>query len=69
MVADGIDDSSEDESLSSTMIERDFIVAIERQQRLLAIRHASDAHVRQAQRRSGHWLSGRVANWWPTRRA
>jgi hypothetical protein len=51
------------------MIERDFIVAIERQQQLLASRHASDANVRHAQRYSGHWLSARVARWWPTRRA
>lgn len=69
MAVDGIYDSSEDYSVISTMIERDFLVAIERQQRSLAAHHAIDARVRRAQRHSGHWLSVLIAEWWPLRSA
>ncbi|MEZ4562700.1 MAG: hypothetical protein R2853_08180 [Thermomicrobiales bacterium] len=53
----------------STMIERDFLVAIERQQRSLAVNHASHSRVRYAQRHSIHWLSVLTAGWWPLRNA
>lgn len=69
MVIDGIDDTSEDSHVIATMIERDFLVAIERQQQSLTANHASHARVRNAQRFSGHWLSVLTAGWWPTRSA
>lgn len=69
MVIDGIESSSKDNSVISTMIERDFLVAIERQQQSLAANGAGHARVRSAQRRSGHWLSVLFAGWWPTQTA
>jgi hypothetical protein len=63
------DTSSEDNYVIATMIERDFLVAIERQQQSLAVNRASHARVREAQRHSGHWLSVLVAGWWPARSA
>jgi hypothetical protein len=63
------DESSEDNNVISTMIERDFLVAIERQQRSWTANHAAHARVQKAQRHSTHWLSVLMAEWWPSRRA
>lgn len=65
MVIVVFDESSKDSNVISTMIERDFLVAIERQQRSLA----ANSSVQKAQRHSAHWLSVLVADWWPGRNA
>ena len=51
----------------STMIERDFMHAIERQQRLLEATAARQARVQRSRHGASHWLSTLHLGWWPSR--